>query len=107
MTANLVRDAIGKKPIVYSDTGIEFELTKEYVKTHGPFFGELVYLDKQVNFMDVCEKLGPPSRTMRWCCFTSKGAPLSKYYAEMEHSNVLSFDGIRARESNARSLPIP
>jgi phosphoadenosine phosphosulfate reductase len=103
VTAYLVKKALGVIPIVYSDTGIEFPITIKYVNDHGPFFGELTYLDKQVDFLEMCKQLGPPSRTMRWCCFTSKGAPLSKYYAEMEHTQVLSFDGIRSRESNARS----
>lgn len=104
VTAYVVKQAIGSVPIVYSDTGIEFPATKEYVRQYGDFFGDLVYLEKCVDFMDMCKILGPPSRTMRWCCFTSKGAPISKYYGEMSHKKVLSFDGIRKLESNARSL---
>jgi phosphoadenosine phosphosulfate reductase len=40
---------------------------------------------------------------MRWCCFTNKGAPFAKFYAELEHKHVLSFDGIRAQESQSRA----
>ncbi|MGQ4876243.1 MAG: phosphoadenosine phosphosulfate reductase family protein, partial [Promethearchaeia archaeon] len=45
----------------------------------------------------------PPSRTMRWCCFTNKGAPFSKFYANLKYKHVLSFDGIRKEESNLRA----
>ena len=103
VTAYLVKKAIGDIPVVFSDTGIEFPETIEYVKKYGNEFGNLLYLESETDFMEMCEKLGPPSRTMRWCCFTNKGAPLSKYYANLEHKHILSFDGIRRDESNLRS----
>jgi phosphoadenosine phosphosulfate reductase len=62
-----------------------------------------VFLDSETDFMEMCEKLGPPSRIMRWCCFTNKGAPLSKWYARLKYKNILSFDGIRKFESRLRS----
>ncbi len=103
VTAYLVKKAIGDIPLVFSDTGIEYPETIKYIKEKGNRFGELVFLESETDFMKMCEKLGPPSRTMRWCCFTNKGAPLSKYYADLEHKHVLSFDGIRRDESNLRS----
>jgi len=103
VTAYLVQKARGNIPIVFSDTGIEYPETIKYVKEHGKDFGDLIFLDSEVDFIAMCEKLGPPSRTMRWCCFTNKGAPFSKYYANSEHNHVLSFDGIRREESNLRS----
>lgn len=103
VTAFLVQKARGNIPIVFSDTGIEYPETIKYVKEHGKDFGDLIFLDSEVDFIAMCEKLGPPSRTMRWCCFTNKGAPFSKYYANSEHNHVLSFDGIRREESNLRS----
>lgn len=103
VTAFLVQKAQGNIPIVFSDTGIEYPETIKYVKEHGNDFGDLIFLDSEVDFIAMCEKLGPPSRTMRWCCFTNKGAPFSKYYANSEHNHVLSFDGIRREESNLRS----
>ena len=103
VTAFLVKRATGDLPIVFSDTGIEYPETINYVREHGNDFGNLLFLESEVNFMNLCEKLGPPSRTMRWCCFTNKGAPLSKFYADLDHKHVLSFDGIRKDESNLRS----
>ncbi len=103
VTAYLVKKAIGDIPVVLSDTGIEYPETIEYVKEHGNDFGNLVILDSETDFMEMCKKLGPPSRIMRWCCFTNKGAPLSKFYANLDYKNVLSFDGIRRDESKLRS----
>ena len=103
VTAHLVKLALGDIPVVFSDTGIEYEETEKYVTNHGNDFGKLIYLDQEVNFLEMCKKLGPPSRTMRWCCFTNKGAPFSKFYANLEHKHVLSFDGIRKEESNLRA----
>ena len=103
VTAYLVQKAIGDISIVFSDTGIEYPETIRYIKEHGKDFGTLLFLDSEVDFLDMCKELGPPSRTMRWCCFTNKGAPFSKYYANLDHNHVLSFDGIRREESNLRS----
>ncbi len=103
VTANIVKKAIGDIPIVFSDTGIEYPETVEYVKKYGNNFGKLVYLDSTTDFIEMCKKLGPPSRTMRWCCFTNKGSPFSKYYGNLNYKHVLSFDGIRREESNLRA----
>ena len=103
VTAFLVKKALGENPIVFSDTGIEYPETLNYIREHGNDFGTLRFLGCEVDFLDLCKKLGPPSRTMRWCCFTNKGAPFSKYYANLDHDRVLSFDGIRREESNLRS----
>ena len=103
VTAHLVKQAIGNVDIVFSDTGIEYPETIEYVKKYGNTFGNLIFLESEVNFLELCQKLGPPSRTMRWCCFTNKGTPFSKFYANCEYKNVLSFDGIRKNESHLRS----
>lgn len=103
VTVYLVKKAIGDIPVIFSDTGIEYPETINYVKKYGNDFGNLLFLESETDFMEVCEKLGPPSRTMRWCCFTNKGAPFSKFYAKLEYKHVLSFDGIRRDESTLRS----
>ncbi|MGQ4876044.1 MAG: phosphoadenosine phosphosulfate reductase family protein, partial [Promethearchaeia archaeon] len=63
VTAYLVQKAIGDIPIVFSDTGIEYPETINYVKKYGNFFGKLIFLDSEVDFLEMCKKLGPPSRT--------------------------------------------
>ncbi|MCF2142861.1 MAG: phosphoadenosine phosphosulfate reductase family protein [Candidatus Heimdallarchaeota archaeon] len=105
---SLVTTALLKKAfdhpfdIVYSNTGIEFEETVRYINEYISNFGNLVHLKAKREFEELCKILGPPSRMMRWCCFTQKGAPINDYYSKIA-GKVLSFDGIRRDESNLRA----
>jgi len=102
VTTNLLKTATTQEfDIVYSNTGIEFDETTEYIERYMPNFGNLVHLNAKRDFLELCDELGPPSRMMRWCCFTQKGAPINDYYAQIK-GKVLSFDGIRREESNLR-----
>ena len=56
VVAALVQKAIGNIPIVFSDTGIEYSETETYVRTHGNDYGELLFLDCEVNFLEMCKK---------------------------------------------------
>ena len=87
--------------IVYSDTLIDFKETTEYIENYISKFGNLVHLKAKREFFELCDILGPPSRMMRWCCFTQKGAPINDYYSRLK-GKVLSFDGIRSDESRLR-----
>jgi len=102
ITTSLLKSATTHKfDIVYSNTGIEFDETTKYIERYMPNFGNLVHLKAKRDFLELCKELGPPSRMMRWCCFTQKGAPINDYYSQIK-SKVLSFDGIRRDESNLR-----
>jgi len=102
VTTSLLKSATTKEfDIVYSNTGIEFDETTDYIERYMPNFGNLVHLKAKRDFLELCDELGPPSRMMRWCCFTQKGAPINDYYSQIK-GKVLSFDGIRRDESNLR-----
>jgi len=102
VSAYLVKQAIGKVPLIFSDTRIEYPETVKYVKESGPFFGDLIYLQSRNDFFELCEKFGPPSRMMRWCCSTQKAGPINEYYTQFK-KGLLSFDGIRRSESRLRA----
>jgi len=103
ITAYLVKKAIGEVPLVYSNTGVEFPETIEFAREFSKKMGmELIELHPEKKFVDLCEELGPPSRMMRWCCFTQKAAPINAFYSNL-NNDVLSFDGIRRSESNSRA----
>lgn len=103
VAAHLVMKAIGKHPLLFSNTGIEFPETVRYVRSFSKKRRLKLLEYKALNeFIPMCEKLGPPSRMMRWCCFTQKAAPINDFYRE-KSKEVLSFDGIRKCESKARS----
>ena len=93
---------------VYGDTTLEFPETEAYVKRfkkshpHTPL---LVAKNKDKNFMELCEQLGPPSRVMRWCCTIFKTGAIQRKITVLFRNKrrVLTFFGIRRSESKSRS----
>jgi len=103
VTSYLVNKALRNVTLIFSNTGIEFPETVKFVRNFAKRMNfELIELRPPRDFFDLCEELGPPSRMMRWCCFTQKSAPINEYYATLDKS-VLSFDGIRKVESKSRA----
>ena len=103
VVAHLVKKALGSVPLLFSNTGIEFPETVKYTRAFARKNRfKLLEYNAPNDFMPMCEKLGPPSRMMRWCCSTQKAAPINEFYRGMKEQ-VLSFDGIRSCESKARS----
>ena len=101
----LTLDAGLKLPVLFVDTGLEFDETVAHVhdvcQRHGlqlieekaptdAFFGNLVYF-------------GPPAKDYRWCCKTNKLGPtvgaINKHFPD----GVLSFIGQRKYESEQRN----
>ncbi|MCK9322642.1 MAG: phosphoadenosine phosphosulfate reductase family protein [Candidatus Methanomethylophilaceae archaeon] len=104
-TLLLTLDAGLKLPVMFVDTGLEFNETVEHVhdvvKRHDlqlieekapvdAFFGNLVYF-------------GPPAKDFRWCCKTNKLGPTVHVITENFPDGVLSFIGQRKYESEARN----
>jgi len=102
VTAFLVSKVKENHRVVFSDTGIEYPETINYIKKHGNFFGELIYLEQKNDFYELCNILSPPSRMMRWCCSTQKATPINTFQQKLKKP-ILSFDGIRKEESTLRA----
>lgn len=109
VTSNLVINALGIPNIIhiYGDTTLEYPETAEYLKAFKQFFLRtpmLVAKNKDQNFNDMCKIVGPPSRTMRWCCTIFKtGSITRKIEATFKNKlRILSFQGLRRMESLAR-----
>lgn len=110
VVSSLVIKALANPSIIhmFGDTTLEFPSTelyakrfkKENIKT--PF---LVARNKDNNFYDMCEVIGPPSRVMRWCCVSFKtGAITKKIESTFKNkTKVLTFYGVRRSESSSRS----
>lgn len=99
--------------IVYSDTGYElppslaiYEETKAFYKSRFPHLKFYTARNNQ-NVTDYWEKIGTPSNIHRWCCSVMKTAPLYKLLKEVnkfdKQPKTLTFDGVRAEESDTRS----
>ena len=89
---------------------MEFPYTIEYRKrfsTNEESKGVRVLTAKnrEKNFEDLCDIVGPPSRVMRWCCTVFKTGAIQKTIssAYKDKTNILTFQGIRRNESASRS----
>jgi len=110
ITSDLVMKALGNESIVhiYGDTTLEYPFTHEYVerfKKEHPMTPFLVAKNEDQNFNDLCKKIGPPSRVMRWCCTVFKTGAITKTIDGVFGNipKVLTFFGLRRMESKSRS----
>lgn len=110
VVSDLVRTTIGSDKVIhiFGDTTLEFPETYEYVnrfKSTHRFTPMLNAKNKEKNFYDMCEVIGPPSRVMRWCCTVFKTGAITQYINTMfrNYNRVLTFYGIRRSESASRN----
>ena len=103
-TLLLVRDAGYAPPLLFVDTGLEFEETVEHVHEVAEQF-ELPLLEEQAGdiFWETIDFFGPPARDFRWCCKTCKLGPTTRIIDRHFPDGVLSFIGQRRYESMQRS----
>lgn len=107
VVSHLVRMALGRADIihVFGDTTIELPETYAAVEEFASAFPATptITARPRVDFFEMAEIIGPPSRIQRWCCTTHKTAPIAEVVRSVNgHSGVLTFCGLRQRESFAR-----
>lgn len=110
VTSHIAMNALNMNNLIhiYGDTTLEYPTSEAYLKR---FRNEnkqtpiLVAKNKDQDFDNLCEVIGPPSRVMRWCCTVFKtGAITRKIETTFKNKNrILTFQGIRRNESKARS----
>lgn len=110
VTSHLVMSALSDKNIIhiYGDTTLEYPTSGEYIsrfKKNYPHIPMLIAKNKDQDFNNLCEVIGPPARMLRWCCTVFKtGAITKKIDSTFKNKrSVLTFQGIRRSESLARS----
>ena len=112
VTSHIVNRALGTNKVlhVFGDTTLEFPYTLEYKKRfnkneESQGVRVLTAKNREKNFEELCEIVGPPSRVMRWCCTVFKTGAIQKTIASAfrDKNNILSFQGIRRNESASRS----
>lgn len=103
-TLLLVRDAGYAPPLLFVDTGLEFEETVRHVHETADQF-DLPLHEEQAGdvFWKAMEFFGPPARDFRWCCKTCKLGPTTRLIDRHFPDGVLSFIGQRRYESMQRS----
>lgn len=109
VTADLAVRALSNPYLVhiFGDTTLEFPSTIEYGKRfrdNHPLAIFKVAKNYEQDFYDVAKVIGPPARTMRWCCSMFKTGPISRAFKGLfGDERILTFYGIRKNESVSRS----
>ncbi len=103
--------------VIFSDTTMELSDTYKTVDIARQRWSDLEWNIAKTDFhsTESWKKIGPPARTIRWCCSVHKSAPSILKIKEIlsyrkkctindiKHFKVLAFLGVRKEESEARS----
>ena len=110
VVSDLVQKSMGEQKVLhlFGDTTLEFPDTYVYVerfKKEHPGTPILSVRNRDKDFEELCEVLGPPSRVMRWCCTVFKTGAISRKIDVLfkGKKRILTFYGIRRNESSSRS----
>ncbi len=104
VTLLLTLDAGLKLPVLFVNTGLEFNETVEHVHDVANRHGlQLIEEDAPTDaFFGNLVQFGPPAKDFRWCCKTNKLGPTVRAINKNFPDGVLSFIGQRKYESEAR-----
>ena len=109
VTADIVIKALGNPSLVhiFGDTTLEFPMTIQYANRYRKNHSQAIFQiakNREQDFYDVCEDIGPPARMMRWCCSMFKTGPITRVINNLyRNQQILTFYGIRKSESVSRS----
>lgn len=110
VTSDLVMRALSEPGVlhIFGDTTLEFPETYEYVKRfkkEHPKTPLVSSRNKDKDFEQLCQQVGPPSRVMRWCCTIFKTGSIQRKISTFfrDKSKIITFYGIRRSESKSRS----
>ena len=102
-TLLVVLKAIGKVPMLFADTGLEFPETYANIEDAARHYGlEVIRTGCETAFWDMFELQGPPAVNARWCCRVCKLTPVGNLI-RTRWGECLSFIGQRRYESAARA----
>lgn len=102
VTLILVTKALGKVPLLFADTGLEFPETYDNVREVAARYGLPVTVAQGSEaFWEAFSTRGPPARDFRWCCRAAKLTPVDRVIRNT-WGECLSFIGQRKFESSRR-----
>jgi phosphoadenosine phosphosulfate reductase len=102
-TLLVVTKAIGKVPMLFADTGMEFPETYANVEETSRHYGlDVIRTDGKTTFWETFDRQGPPAVNARWCCRVCKLTPVANLIRE-QWGECLSFIGQRRYESAVRA----
>lgn len=91
-------------PLIFLNTGLEFDETIEHVYSVASHYGLNLIEEEAGNvFWRGIKFFGPPARDYRWCCKTCKMGPAVRLIKKNFSNGLLSFIGQRRYESENRA----
>lgn len=103
-TLLLTLDAGYEFPLIFLNTGIEFNETVDYIYDIASFYGlDLIEENAGDAFWRGIKFFGPPARDYRWCCKTCKLGVAARLIKKNFNSRIISFIGQRRYESESRA----
>ncbi len=103
-TLLLVLEAGVRPKLLFVDTGLEFQQTRDNVTQVAEKYSlDLVSESAGESFWKNLPRFGPPAKDFRWCCKTCKLGPATQLIQKHFPGGVLSFIGQRAYESQQRA----
>jgi phosphoadenosine phosphosulfate reductase len=102
-TLLVVIKSIGRVPMLFADTGMEFPETYANVDETSRRYGlDVIRTDGKNQFWENFKLQGPPAVNARWCCKVCKLTPVANLIRD-QWGECLSFIGQRRYESAARA----
>lgn len=96
--------AVGNPELLFTDTGLEFPETLEYVDRFAKDRGLVLHKAKAGNaFRDNVDTFGPPAKDFRWCCKVCKLGPISDLISRRFPGGTITCEGNRSLESFSRA----
>jgi phosphoadenosine phosphosulfate reductase len=100
----LASKAVDRFALLFTNTGLEFPETVEFVRGFARRRGlELLEGKAGTAFWEHLKMFGPPAKDFRWCCKVCKLAPLADIIERHFQQGVVTIEGNRVFESFARS----
>lgn len=82
VVSHLVNRYFSGQPVlhIFGDTTLELPTTYSYISGFKEMNSKIPFITPKSShdFFDLCKKIGPPSRIMRWCCNVFKTGPIGK-----------------------------
>ena len=102
-TLLVVTKALGKVPLLFADTGLEFPETYANIDEVSEKYGLCVIrTNGSTKFWETFCRQGPPAVNARWCCSVCKLLPIAALIRS-QWGECLSFIGQRKYESHSRA----
>lgn len=107
VVSEIVRWSLNRPDIlhVFGDTTLEDENTYDYVRQFQERNPLVNFFEAKAehDFYQMVDEIGPPSRSMRWCCTIFKAGPINNLLQTFSDRKILTFYGVRRAESVRRS----